>query len=141
MALGVLMNKAKEASAGAANGVKEKASEIMKSSLAEIKGLEPVLKSCGFIIGDLKLTMSIPPGITIVVEQTDVSQDGLNELVAKEGELSKIQSSIVKGLKDAYSMEDAVNKYGMTIGQVEMELTFPPKVHVHLNSQQSRAFG
>ena len=87
------------------------------------------------------MTLSVPPGVTVVVEQIPNSQETLDDLVAKIDGLTKVQGAIVRGLKEAYSMEGAVNEYGMTIGQVEMELTFPPKVHVHLNSQNSRAFG
>ena len=141
MALGGFLDKAKAATADAASGAKEKAVEATRNTLAEIKGLEPVLRSSGFIVGDVKVTLSIPPGVSVVIEQISSSQEGLDELVAKVDELSKIQGVIIKGLKEAYAMEDSVNEYGMTIGQVEMELTFPPKVHVHLNSQDSRAFG
>lgn len=141
MALGGLLDKAKAVSVDAASGVKEKVADATKSTLTEVKSLEPVLRASGFIIGDLKVTMSIPPGVTLVVEQTESGKEGLNELTDQQGEFSKLQAAIVKGLQDAYAMEGMVNKMGMTIGQVEMELTFPPKVHVHLNSQQSRAFG
>lgn len=141
MALGGLMDKAKAATADAASGAKEKAVETTQNTIAEIKGLEPVLRNSGFIVGDVKVTLSIPPGVTVVIEQIPSSQESLDDLVAKVEELSKLQGAIIKGLKEAYAMEDSVNEHGMTIGQIEMELTFPPKVHVHLNSQDSRAFG
>ena len=141
MALGSFMDKAKAATADAASGAKEKAIETTHNTIAEIKGLEPVLRSSGFIVGHLKVTVSISPGVTVDIEQIPSSQESLDELVAKVDELSKIQGAIIKGLKEAYAMEESANEYGMTIGQVEMELTFPPKVHVHLNSQDSRAFG
>ena len=138
MAIGGLLDKAKAVAADAASGVKGKVIETIKNAIAEIQGLEPVLRGCGLIIGDVMVTMSLPPGVTVVIEQKTGSKDCLNELSAKEGEFSKLQGAIIKGLKDAYSMESTVNQYGMTIGQVEMELTFPPKVHVHLNPQKAQ---
>ncbi len=85
------------------------------------------------------VTMSVPPGFTVVVEQKTTSKECLAALVIRKDEFSKLQTAIVRGLKEAYSLEGTVNKYGMTIGQVEMELTFPPKVHVHLQRQLSGA--
>ncbi len=139
MAIGSLLDKAKAIAADAATGVKGKVVETTKNALVEIQELEPVLRGCGLVVGDLMVTMSIPPGVTVVIEQKAASKECLAELVTKDGEFSKLQAAIVRGLKEAYSLEGTVNQYGMTIGEVEMELTFPPKVHVHLKPLQANA--
>ena len=37
-------------------------------------------------------------------------------------------------------MNEVVEHHGHTIGQIEVEIGFPPKIKTHLNSQKSRAF-
>ncbi len=135
------INQAKASVGKVGDVAKGTVEALLANTLAELKGVQPILAECGFIIGDVVLTMSIPPGVKVVVEQTSDGESSLESFLNDENELSKIQLSIIKGIMDAYSLNRMVNPHGYTIGQVEMELTFPPKVHVHLNSKESRAFG
>jgi len=149
MAVGGLLNKAKEATAKAkevgterVNSAQGKVQDMTQKALTALKGVEPILKSCGFIIGDVKATMSVPPAFTVVVEQTAEGSTCLDAVLEEQGaNLTKIQHAIIKGIRDAYTLEKTVNPLGFTVGQVEMELGLPPNVHVHLNSKKSRAFG
>ena len=58
----------------------------------------------------------------------------------EENELTKFQSMIMTGIRKIYELNDMVEKYDHTIGQIEVELGIPPKVTAHLNSKKSRAF-
>lgn len=148
MAIGNLLDKAKEATVKAkemgtetVQSAQAKTQGITQKALATLKSLEPVLKNCGYIIGDVKVTMSLPPSFSIIVEQVPGASDSIERILAEPGNLNKVQLAILKGLQDAYALEANANAYGYTIGQIEMEIGLPPKVHVHLNSQSSRAFG
>jgi hypothetical protein len=140
-----LLDKAKELGEKAASstqGVTEKSREVVqekvKNTMTEIQGLIPVLEQSGFIVGDIVVTLSIPPGVKMIVEQTKEGNCSLDKIETKS--LSKIQTKIIEALRKAYSLNDSVGEFGFLVGQVELEMTFPPKIHVHLNSDQSRAF-
>lgn len=137
--LGGLLDKAKTASNDAVVGAKEKTNQVVAATMAEIRALEPVLLKSGFIVGDISI--SFPPKFSIVIEQVKEGKVVLGELTGQLEALSKTQQAIVKALQKAYSLEDQVNPFGYTIGQVGMELGVSTSLTVHLNSQKSRSFG
>ncbi len=135
------VSKAKEATASLTDATNSKVRDLCNQTLLEVNSMKPVLEKSGFIVGDMVITMSIPPAVKIVVEQTSKGEQSLEDLDCDADEFTGTQKTILRGLKQAYSMNDLVDPHGYVIGQVEMEMTFPPKVHVHLNSKDSRAFG
>jgi hypothetical protein len=118
---------------------KEKSSGLIDTALNEINGLKPVLKSSGFIVGDIFFTVSIPPSVGLIVEQEIDGAKKIENLGNNE-ELSKTQQTVLNSLKKIYSMNDVVEKHDHTIGQVEITLGLPPTVKAHLNAKKSRAF-
>jgi len=137
-----IKNKSKELN----DSIKEKAGELggkatslLGDGLAEINGLKPVLEKSGFIIGDVFITMSLPPKIGIIVEQKADGVKNLDSLSDNEN-LSKLQSAIISSIEKVYKMNEMVENHDHTIGQIEVEMGLPPGIKVHLNSKESRAF-
>jgi hypothetical protein len=137
-----IKNKSKELN----DSIKEKAGELggkatslLGDGLAEINGLKPVLEKSGFIIGDVFITMSLPPKIGIIVEQ---KADGVKDIdsMSDNENLSKLQSAILSSIQKVYKMNEMVENHDHTIGQIEVEMGLPPGIKVHLNSKESRAF-
>ena len=136
-----IKNKSKELN----DSIKEKAGELggkatslLGDGLAEINGLKPVLEKSGFIIGDVFITMSLPPKIGIIVEQ---KADGVKDIdsMSDNENLSKLQSAILSSIQKVYKMNEMVENYDHTIGQIEIEIGLPPGIKIHLNSKESRA--
>ena len=113
--------------------------ENLSASLKELNDLRSLLNECGFIIGDIKLTASIPPSIGIVVEQEKMGQSQLKQ-VMEDKELTRLQSTVLESIRKIYELDNVVQKHELTIGQIEIEMGIPPKVIAHLNSTKSRAF-
>jgi len=113
--------------------------EKLSTSLQELNDLRPLLNECGFIIGDIKLTASVPPSVGIVVEQEKEGQSNLQKVMEKK-ELTRLQSIVLGGIRKIYDLNNVVEKHDHTIGQIEIEMGIPPKVIAHLNSTKSRAF-
>ena len=137
-----IKNKSKELN----DSIKEKAGELggkatslLGDGLAEINGHKPVLEKSGFIIGDVFITMSLPPKIGIIVEQ---KADGVKDIdsMSDNENLSKLQSAILSSIQKVYKMNEMVENHDHTIGQIEVEMGLPPGIKVHLNSKESRAF-
>lgn len=139
MAIMDMVKKAGDAASSAKESVAGKTRELAAKSLQELQHLEPLLKNCGLIIGDVSMTISVPPAVACIVEQTDSGSATLEDL-AKDNELTKTQAAIVSGLQKAFQMDSLVADKGYTIGQVEVVISVPPSVTVHLNSRSSRAF-
>jgi hypothetical protein len=125
-------NKIKEASTNAAKSVVE-------TTLSEVNGLKPILANSGFIVGDILLTVSVPPAVSIVIEQVEGGKQPLDCILENE-DLTKFQRSLLVSIKQLYALNATVEKFNHTIGQIEVEMGLPPVLRAHLNSMDSRAF-
>ncbi len=118
---------------------KEQMNNYLPVMLDKVSELQPILKVCGFIIGDIRLVASIPPGIGLTVEQ---EKNGVIKIskVMKEQKLTKFQKTILLNINRIYSLNETTEKYNYTIGQIDIMLSIPPKIIAHLNSTKSRSF-
>lgn len=116
-------------------------SAAVKKLFAEYSTIAPILERAGFIVGDIELSLTIPPAIVVCIEPTET--DALERLntVAAEVELTDIQKKLLGLIKEAYALKDVVHSYGHEIGQIELMISVPPGVSVHLSSNRSRVFG
>lgn len=136
--LGKLKDKA-DVGAMLSGSVKDKAQDLLRNTLGELKTLGDVLAHCGFIVGDVAIVVGLPPKFTITLEQQEAGAD-MQKLSDQTESMSKVQRSVVKSLQQIYDMNDMLESEGYTIGQVEVELGVIPEVTVHLISTSSRAF-
>ncbi len=129
-----LIDKAKEVKDKAAEAGSKKAQEVIDSSLAELEGLRPLLAKCGLFIGNIKLSVTIPPSIEVSILQKIARADAMKALeeIKSDETLSTVQSLIVNSLRNAYSLCGVCEKYGYTMGQLDLELGIQPTVHAHL---------
>lgn len=118
---------------------KEKFKGVVESSLKEVKSLRPLLNQCGFILGDIMITASIPPSLTLVVEQKMDAAVNVVQVLESE-ELTKTQKIVLTSIKKIFDLNSTIENFGHTIGQIEVEMSIPPKVTAHLNSKESRSF-
>jgi len=123
----------KESGGKLAESGKEKAQETLAFLLAELNGLVPILRECGYSVGNLSVTISLPPKLKAVVSQDGKESKSLETmLVEREGSLSKIQTAALKGLIKAYEFDQTVGKYGYRLGDIELVLSIPPEVTMNL---------
>lgn len=131
--------RAQEETARITGASSTKVARLVQSSLAEIRELEELLPHCGFLIGDIAMTVGISPKLTISVEQVENAEIDLSEVHASD-DLSKTTTAVLRLLKTVYAMTSTFEGAGYTIGQVDIEVGITPKVTAHLYSRRSRAF-
>lgn len=125
----------KESGGKLAEGSKEKAQESLAYLLQELNGLIPILRECGYSVGGLAFTISLPPQLKVVVSQDGKGSKSLEALLTeKEPELSKIQVATLRGLIKAYEFDQTVAQYGYHLGDIELVLSLPPEVTLNLIS-------
>lgn len=127
--------------------LKEKASGLTPSlesvkdklggTLEDINAIKPVLKENGFGIADIELEISIPPSVTVIIDNKTGNVDGLSDAIEEFGELSKIQQLIISTIKKISGFQDMVSKSGHKIGEIEIGMGIPPSVVVHLPPVES----
>ena len=118
---------------------KTQMTDYLPVMLGKLNELQPILQECGFIIGDIKLVASIPPGIGLTVEQ---EKDGVIRIskVMEDQTLTEFQKTILGSINRIYNLNETAEKYNYTIGQIDIMLSIPPTIIAHLNSTKSRAF-
>ncbi len=126
---------------------KEKLRDLSLSLLGEINGLAPILTECGFIIGDINLTLPFPPEIKMSVEQTGEGEKTLEQILAEDNEkaeeeprLTTLQKTILNSMVKANELAQLTDSYGYTFKRYDIALTTPPKVTIHLISKKSRIY-
>jgi hypothetical protein len=112
---------------------RDAAQEAVDSALQELQGLKPLLARAGFSLGNITISLGLPPGIVVAINHDREVASGL-ETLAAETNLTNIQSLIVKSLKNAYSLTGMFQKYGYVIGQLSVEVGLIPKVTIVLTS-------
>ena len=144
MTFGKLVDKAKEKSKEAATGLKETSQNIaniskekmqtgVNTAIDETQALIVILQKCGYIVGDLAMTLSVPPEIELTLQDVGGGQKNLAKLMEEEGDtLSKFQSAILRGMLKTYDILKTTEKHGYTFGEFDVAVTFPPRVTVHL---------
>ena len=130
----------KTAAVKTASTAMDKVKDSLIDKLEDIRGIKPILRDSGFTISDIAMTMSIPPGIKLSIEQKKKGKNKLEKMQKRKDELSIIQKSIVETILKAYSIEDQIIPYGYMIGQIEIEMAVPPKVHIHLKIKKRGLF-
>ncbi len=144
MTFGKLVDKAKEKSKEATSSIKETTQNIayiskekmqagVNKTIDETQALIVILQKCGYIVGDLAMTLSVPPEIEITLQDAGGGQSKLSKLMEKEGDtFSKFQTAILRGMLKTYDLLKTTEKHGYTFGEFDVAVTFPPRVTVHL---------
>jgi ElaB/YqjD/DUF883 family membrane-anchored ribosome-binding protein len=113
-----------------------KAEEIAHRAAAlipQVIELEPILKELGFAVCNINVTLSIAPGIAIIIEQQIPNVQGGLESALKTGQyvLTDFQSRLLGLLAKATDFAAQMTyKYGYRAQQYELTL-LPPSVIVH----------
>ena len=117
---------------------KEKLNLSMEQMLGEMVGLKPILLECGFIVGDINVTLGLPPEIKMTVDQTGQGHLSLQSILEKDdGQLTALQKTVLRSMVRANDMAEVTKNYGYTFRKYDVELTLPPRVTVHLISNKS----
>tara|TARA_B100000029_G_C17373907_1_gene887186 strand:- start:183 stop:614 length:432 start_codon:yes stop_codon:yes gene_type:complete len=129
---------AKDMTADAAAAVTEKGKEQMNKQvpamLEKLADLKLVLKESGFIVGDVAMTLSIPPSLSLTVTQVEGAENRINEVIETH-ELTKLQKSTLVSVSQLYAFNQTFGKYDYVMGQIDIGLSIPPAVTVHLSSK------
>ena len=124
------------------DALKEKASSFTPSldsmknklgdTLEEINAIKPIFNENGFAISDIEMEISIPPSITVIIDNQANNVDGLNKSVESFGELTKIQQMIIGTIRKISELQGVVSKSGHRVGEIEIQMGLPPSIVVHL---------
>ena len=143
MVLGKLkegLSVAKDKTAGAALAVSEKGKEqVFKqvpAMLEKLTDLKSVLKEAGFLVGDIAMTLSIPPSLGLTVTQVEGEENRLQEVIESR-ELTKIQKSTLVSISQIYACNKTFGKFDYAVGRIDIELSIPPAITAHLSAKNS----
>jgi hypothetical protein len=112
---------------------KEKLQETVEGILSEINGLKPVLLNSGFVVGEIKVTLSLPPEFTVFIENTGQEKKSLEKTLAEEADtMTSLQKTFLRSLLKANELAQISDKYGYRFGKYELAISLPPRVTVRL---------
>ncbi|MCX6640955.1 MAG: hypothetical protein NTW14_10835 [bacterium] len=126
-----VLDKAKDLHDQAKEAGKDTLQSALDASLEELQGLRPILAKCGFSINNISITISIPPNVVLTIKHDREEAMGLAEM-EKSTELTKMQSLVVKSLKNTYEYSGMFEKYGYVIGTISVTVTIIPKITISL---------
>ena len=132
-----VLQKAKDLKEQAQEAGKGTAQAAIDAALGELQGLKPILSQCGFSLGDITISLTLPPNCVVAILHDHEAATTLEELAARE-DLTKAQSLVVGALKNAYAFSGTFQKYGYAIGKLSLEVGLIPKVTVHLTNVGNR---
>jgi hypothetical protein len=127
------LDKVKDVQQQAKEAGRESVQDAVDALLGDVQGLKPILARAGFSLGNITISLGLPPGIVVAIIHDREVASGIEELIA-DPSLTNIQSMIVKSLKNAYSFTGMFQKYGYVIGQLSIEIGLIPKVTMVLTS-------
>jgi hypothetical protein len=143
MGLGKLkqgLSSAKGKVADTADAISEKGREQfdkqVPAMLEKLTGLKPILKESGFLVGDVAMTLSIPPSLSITISQADGADNRITEVIESH-ELTKFQKTTLSTIGQMYAFNQTFLKFDYVIGDVDIEMSIPPAITAHLNPKDS----
>ena len=117
---------------------KEKLQKGMATMIEETNNLKVILQNSGYRVVDISVTVSIPPQAKLAIEDKGRGKEKLTQLLSDEGSnLSKTQTVIIKTILKAYDLTHVTKQYGYTFGKLDLTLSLPPQVTVHLAPDKS----
>jgi len=137
-------SKAKEVSLDTTITVKESTQRIVSVRTEEVRGrlgavlseineLKPIPSECGFIAGDISVTLSLPPEFKVIVEQIGESKESVEHILEEnESTMTKTQMVVLTSLVKADKMAQIANKHDYCVRRYELVATLPPRATVVL---------
>ncbi len=123
----------RESASEAWDAGREKLNGTLEALLKEVNGLKPILADCGFIVGDLNVTFTIPPEIKMTVDHIGKGTTTLEQILEEAQEtLTALQKMVIKSMIKANELAHITRRYGYTFCKYDIALSLPPKVTVHL---------
>ena len=115
---------------------REQINKQVPAMLEKLTELQPILKESGFIIGDVAVTLSIPPSLSLTVTQVEGAENRLKEVIESR-ELTKFQKTILAGISQMYAFNQTFGKFDYVMGQIDIALSIPPAITAHLSAKDS----
>lgn len=117
---------------------KEKLQKGMTTVIEETNNLKVILQESGYRVVDISVTVSVPPRAKLTIEDKGRGKEKLTQLLSDEGSnLSKTQTVVIKTILKAYDLTHVTQQYGYVFGKLDLTLSLPPQVTVHLSSDKS----
>ena len=112
--------------------------DLSVQALAELEGLRPILAECGFIIGDVQVTVPLPVEVKVSVEHTEQGKTTLEQILAEpERTLSALQRGVLQAMLHANELAVLTERHGYTFRTYDIALSTPPRVTLHLVATQT----
>lgn len=127
------LQKALESALSQMNEFKPVFQDTFQGILQEISGLKPILAECGFVIGDINVTLPMPPEFIVVITQSGHGKKSLGRILEEQkATMSSRQKIVLRLLVKANELAQVSDEYNYCLGEYELVLALPPRVIVHL---------
>ena len=130
--LGAAKDKATDTAAAISEKGREQINKQVPAMLEKLTELQPILKESGFIVGDVAMTLSIPPSLSLTVTQVEGVENRIKEVIESR-ELTKFQKATLSSIGQMYAFNKTFGKFNYVIGDVDIEMSIPPAITAHLS--------
>lgn len=131
--LGSAADKAAELKEQATNAAQDKLMGAVEATLGDLSRLKTILASAGIVIGDIELTLGLPPSVQADVRVPDpTSLEGARAALSAV-ELTGTQKLIVDSILSLADLQIKLEQrlHGL-LGAVQIKAGLPPKMVVRL---------
>ena len=130
--------KARELSSQLMIEGKIKLQQALDATLKEIENLRPILKQAGFVIGDINVSITVPPHVMVTIKKFEECAEQLNSILADPlSELNDTQRTVLSLLAKANTVSEVTSKYGYIFSEFDLTMSIPPQLTVHLITKRA----
>jgi len=136
-----LLNETRDKLQVALDETQRKATEIAHQAAAlipQVAELEPILKQLGFLVCNIDVTLSVAPGLAVIIEQQEAYVGESLNAMLKERQLplTNFQDKVLRLLARATDFAASITtNYGYRARQYELVL-LPPGVIIHFGPHE-----
>ena len=118
------LNAAKDKTTDAAAAVSEKGKEQMNKQvpvmLEKLVELKSILNESGFAVGDVEVTLSIPPSLSLAITRVEGAENRIKEVIESH-ELTKFQKVTLTSIGQMYAFNQTFGKFNYVIGNIDID--------------------
>lgn len=108
--------------------LKDASTDKLTSISNDILGLGPLIEETGFIMSDVSVDITIPPGITISFKKGNEIDPEMIDKILEENKDKEMLKLIVRALQKADAMQKSMNLANYVFKGMSMKIGLPPDV-------------
>ena len=108
--------------------LKDASTDKLTSISNDILGLGPLIEETGFIMSDVSVDITIPPGITISFQKGNEIDPAMIDKILEENNDKEMLKLIVRALQKADTMQKSMNLANYVFKGMSLKIGLPPDV-------------